>query len=249
MTKTDEIKEFLDQGKTIKEIIAKGFTKPLVYKVNKAWKNSTKVAPEPTQELSKEVKEEPTTVIEKLPEEVKEEPTTVIETIPKEVKEEPTTVIETIPKEIFTDDDTSPFREFNEVSLHRNSVSLPSNAQVQTIKAESKTIGQFQLAELLAQLFATVSALTGHDFWELKPKDEKVIKHLCKIPALEKFLQKFGSYGCCMGLFVITVSRLKQEIALKKSEEQEPEREYKQPQETILKDAPANVMDGFTNET
>lgn len=260
-----EIKEHLQSGKTVKEIIDLGFKQPTIYKVKRKLSENNELVDQeqnppvngPAGGPDPEPDPDPEPELEPFLEETGEIPDTtqdlntiepdnttsnsVIDNIPETEDAEP------IEMEIFSDEE-HPFRQYDGVGIRSTDINIPVSS---TIFPDTKTqtpskTGQLGLSELLSEVFSVVGALTGHEFWELSTKEKKVIKQLCKIPGLEKFLHKFGLYGCAIGLFSITFKRIKAELILKKNvnPEIEPPQEQKVTEMTFP-DTPTSIMEGL----
>lgn len=251
MGKMSEIKELLEVGKTVKEIKELGYKSPSIYKVKKQIKEEPEVIEQAEpfhEEEHKEDSEIPETILDSDNTESHHSTSDNIDNngIPKEDEEEEIT------EEIFESDD-SYFREYDGVGISRRGVDINSTINIpgintKTGQEQKGSKGQLGLPELLAEVYGTIAIITGHEHWSLQPKDQKVIKHLCKLPGIEKFLHKFGLYGCILSLFTITVSRLKQEIKLSKEPKQE--QNVKQNVNIVTRPGtPTNIMEGITYES
>ena len=122
-------------------------------------------------------------------------------------------------KEIDEDngDEGIPFQSYSDIDVNRNYVDINNSVPTKVEKStDYETNHDLGITELLAQAFSVVEAITGHEHWNIDSKEAKVLKNLCKIPALEKYLRKLGLYGCVLGLFGITLRKVKKEIQLKK---------------------------------
>lgn len=262
MGKMSEIKEHLKNGKSVKEIVELGFKKPSIYKcrkeleVNENPNEFPKEEPESEPEIKetfheeehKETSETVETILDNNnTESDNSNPNNLDNTIFKE-EEEPEEIIE----EIFESDDVSPFQQYDSVGISRHGVNIDSvinTVSTKTNNEQKGNTGKIGLPELLAEVYGTIAIITGHDHWSLQPKDQKVIKHLCKLPGIEKFLHKFGLYGCILSLFTITVSRIKQEIKFSKEPEKENDESQPVNNTVIRSNAPANIMEGITYES
>lgn len=262
MSKTNEIKTLLQNGKTVKEIVMLGYGKPLIYKCRKEIKDEPPI--ESDGQLSKKVESEELPInfhaeSDDIPEKILDNNTVEsnnpitstlnnLETEPAETDESSLTNID---EEIFSDDD-APFRDFGGFAITRddinitpiNEISQPSISKESTKSEKPATGGQLGLTELLTEVFSTVGIVTGHEFWDLSTKDQKVLKHLCKLPGIERFLHKFGLYGCVFGLFTITFKRIKMEMADKKNTTDTPEIEMNPPLPLMVSgDIPTNILE------
>ena len=256
-----KIKELLLEGKTVKELTELGYKKPSIYKVKKQLKDikpDNEEEPE-TKNFQKDIKPENINSKESTNEDNQEtqnpdnfEPDNSISSInPDNINDEKEVDMEGISTEIFEDDEAIPFREYGGINIKHNNVNVPNilkntkESITQKIEAGTEKTG---VTELLTEIYGTVGILTGHDFWELSNKDQKVLKHLCKLPGLEKFLHKFGLYGCALSLLTITFKRIKMEIALNKSDNPE-QKEQIQPEIIVRPDSPGHIMEAFKNVT
>ena len=245
----DDIRQHLKNGKTVKEIVELGFKKPSVYKCRKELKDK------PDEEVHNTVKNEEDDSFHKENEEVHKETlendnNTGLDTSGStnsdnvldnqgETKEDEETLIE----ELFGDDDKS-FRDFNEVDINRNYVDIPvSGLSKQETKIENAGNEKLGVSELLTQVYSIVGVMTGNDNWELSSKEQKIVKHLCKIPSLEKFLHKFGLYGCVITLITLTFKKIKNQIEFSKTKENYVENDETKP--IIRPDSPGTVMELF----
>ena len=249
MGKMQEIKELLEKGKTVKELVDLGYKKPSIYKVKKQLKDvetDTKTGDELPENTQEDIDTKPdNTITDNIDnsndnEEIKEE-------------EEENPDLTGLEQETFGDDET-PFREYGGVDIRRDVIAIPSSTLISDKSKVAQTgkgtgTGKIGLAELLTEVFSTIGIVSGHDFWELSNKEQKVIKHLCRIPGLEKFLHKFGLYGCVIGLFTITFKRIKKEIQIKKGEEDKKEESVQRDSPAspdTRPDSPSHIMTGFT---
>jgi hypothetical protein len=247
MGKMQEIKEFLEKGKTVKELVDLGFKKPSIYKVKKQLKD---VETDTNTDDELNTSPGPGEVAENTQEDIDTKPdNTITDTDNNIDNSEEKEELDTggIEEEIFGDEDT-PFREFTGVDIRRDVVDiLPGtviSGKSKAVQTEKGT-GKIELAELLTEVFNTIGIVSGHDFWELSNKEQKVIKHLCRIPGLEKFLHKFGLYGCVIGLFTITFKRIKKEIQIKKGNEEEFVEKEPPVQQIVRPDTPEHVLAGM----
>lgn len=246
MGKMDEIKELLQSGKTVKEIKELGYKAPSIYKVKKQMKD---IPGDPEKNESKpfpkEVKEVPEKVLDNNsngPNNSDPSPSNILDNQETKENEEDG---EPLTEEIFSDDD-KPFHEFDEVDINRTHVDVSSPGGL--FKSETKVLqdqgtGKLGVAELIAQVYSLIGITTGHDHWDVSPKEQKVLKHLCKIPILEVALHKFGLYGCVISLITMTLKRIKIEMQLKKESQ---EIENGNPEEKLTvnmrPDSPGTVM-------
>ena len=244
----EEIKEHLKSGLTVKEIKELGFKAPSIYKVKNQLKNKEPEVnkksevieeSEPFQEV-KEDQETPKTILETdntEPDNTITDSTDILDN--QEEKEESI-------NENLSGDDDKPFREFNEVDINRNHVNIDTSLSIpkEQTKSNIPEIGKIGVAELITQVYSLIGISTDHEHWEVSPKEQKVLKHLCKIPALEAVLHKFGLYGCVISLITMTLKRIKIEMQLRKL----PNKEEDQgiiPEPIIRADSPTNVMGLF----
>ena len=258
MSIMEDIKKLLLEGKSIKEIKELGFKAPSIYKVKKQLKDESGTPPVelPVEPLA-EPPEKKFPKNNKPPEEVLDTGNTELDNtspsnlnlgnIPKENKEE--NPPEGITPETF-EDDVSPFREFNEVGIDRTYIDIGSSPgsdkQSSISKDQTTGTGQLGVTELLTQIYSIVGIVTGHEHWELSSKEQKIVKHLCKIPALEKFLHKFGLYGCVISLITITFKKIKEEIHLKDTLEMGKRPYHGENKEEIVRpDSPSSIMESI----
>lgn len=246
----EEIKGHLQSGKTVAELKEMGFKAPSIYKVNKQLKDDLVVEdkpgdpkPEPFQESS-EVKKVPETTLETNPigpnnSGADPDPDNILDN--QETKGEP------LIEELFGDD-KQPFRDFNEVDINKSFVDINPDSGLfksKTKIADTET-GKLGVAELIAQVYSLIGITTGHDHWEVSPKEQKVLKHLCKIPVLESALHKFGLYGCVISLITMTLKRIKIEMQLKKQSVEDEIPDQGNGQEVVVRpDSPGTVMGLF----
>lgn len=246
----EEIKQHLESGKTVKELKELGYKAPSIYKVKKQMKDnsieSTKPQepqepPEPFQEVKK-------------PPEVEEVPATILvgdnpgpnnsDPDPDNIHNNPKTENESLTEELFGDDE-QPFQDFNEVVIDRDhvDVSAPGRIYKPETKGEDPGSGKLGAAELITQIYSLIGITTGHEHWDVSPKEQKVLKHLCKIPALESALHKFGLYGCVISLITMTLKRIKIEMQLKKESAEDEYYDQGNEGEVIVRpDSPGTVM-------
>lgn len=240
----EEIKQHLQSGKTVKEIKELGFKAPSIYKVKKSLqdKNPPEVKEDPelpeTKPFQKEIKEVPETVLDNNSAGLNNtdpSPNNILDHPKETEKEEP------LIEELFGDDE-KPFHDFNEVDINRTYVDV--NPDNRVFKSETKIAdqgtGKLGVGELIAQVYSLIGITTGHEHWDVSPKEQKVLKHLCKIPALELALHKFGLYGCVISLVTMTLKRIKIEMQLKKETVEKDQGNL--PEIVVLPDSPVTVM-------
>lgn len=248
MGKMDEIKELLQSGKTVKEIKELGYKAPSIYKVKKQMKDipveSEENGTEEIKPFQKENEEVPGTILDNNSPGPNNSDSSSNNILDNQETKENNEDSEPLTEEIFSDDD-KPFHEFDEVDINRTHVNVSSTSGL--FKSETKTsdqsTGKLGVAELIAQVYSLIGITTGHDHWDVSPKEQKVLKHLCKIPVLEVALHKFGLYGCVISLITMTLKRIKIEMQLKK-ESQEIENENHEEKLTVnmRPDSPGTVM-------
>lgn len=250
----DEIKQHLESGKTVKEIVELGFKKPSVYKCRKELKDKEPPEvkedpkpPEDTKPFQKENEEVFGTVLDNNITRL-DNSGTPPSNLPNTQEEEEEN--DGLAQELFGDD-KAPFRDFNEVDINRDHIDINPHSSLS--KSDTKPpdggTGQLGLNELIAQVFGTIAVATDHEHWELSSKDQKVLKHLCKIPALEKALHKFGLYGCVLSLITMTFKRIKTEMQFKReNQEYENYDQENRPEPITRPDSPGTVMDLFGKE-
>ena len=245
-----EIKELLEAGKSVKEIVELGFKKPSVYKCRKELKDKepaeVKEDPEPGENFQ-ENNEPPKKVLDNNITRL-DNSGTPPSNLPNTQEEEEEN--DGLAQELFGDD-KAPFRDFNEVDINRDHIDINPHSSLSkpNTKSPDGGTGQLGLNELIAQVFGTIAVATDHEHWELSSKEQKVLKHLCKIPALEKALHKFGLYGCVLSLITMTFKRIKTEMQFKR-EDQEYENydQGNRPEPITRPDSPGTVMDLFGKE-
>ena len=268
----EDIKQHLKDDKTVKEIVELGFKKPSIYKARKQLKlkdelernepNNVETNTKTGDELNTSA--ESAEVAENTQEDtdIKPDNTTTNDidnsNDNQEIEKEEELESESDPRfagleqEIFGDDEKS-FHEFSAVDIQRDYIDIPASADLSSLSTNKQTgkTGKIGVAELLTEVFGALALLSGHDFWELSGKDQKAVKHLCKLPGLERFLHKFGLYGCVFGLFTILFKRVKLEIKLKKEDNEDDEEYYededesKRPGGPARPDMPTNILNSI----
>lgn len=250
----EEIKGHLESGKTVKELKELGFKAPSIYKVKKQMKDDEigdKIKTPPIKENI-----EPFQKNEEVPEEILDstpkvgdhnpiglnnpdpDPDNILDNSKTEGEEKDEPLIE----ELFGDDD-QPFQDFDEVNINRNHVDIntPGGIHKPETKIANTGTGKLGTAELITQIYSLIGITTGHEHWNVTSKEQKVLKHLCKIPALEAALHRFGLYGCVISVITMTLKRIKIEMQIKNTTVKKEDQRIT-PEPVVRPDSPATVM-------
>ena len=123
-----------------------------------------------------------------------------------------------------------PFRDFGGVGVLRDNVPIIPivNESAKFDVGENGAEGPAAKPIISAQdafinTFDLIGNLTENDFWALNEREQKTVKKLCVFPSLDKYLAKFGVYGCVLVLIQIIFKRLKLQYAAKEEIEEEPD--------------------------